>query len=333
MVERLVKGENTGYIPYVPSGTDYIKGENSPLGAAIPVFDYRLARPVLDLQKKNGFESYGCVSWAACQDIEEMINAMRQLGALPQTHESFLLKNGYIINDLVVFSKSYIWILSNTQDGIGNDFKTVATTIKNYGLIPSVMLPFDPLPRANWYDVFKTPTAEMQRMGKEFNQYFDTKYHFITDKNYTTHLNDGPIQIAIPICPGYNTDTPIKACGLSESHSVIMDHVDPQNQKDTVDHYNPEIKKLSSDYIIYAAMQYVVTINEVNKPMYEKVATADGKTYGVRISTPDSDTIIYVTQGVEQWKGWSKPDSYGIHTVNPDGTPDFTGCTVLPWNI
>ena len=35
--------------------------------------------------------------------------------------------------------------------------------------------------------------------------------------------------------------------------------------------------------------------------MYEKVVKQDGKTFGVRIATPDGDQIIYAT-GEEQWK-------------------------------
>lgn len=64
--------------------------------------------------------------------------------------------------------------------------------------------------------------------------------------------------------------------------------------------------------------------------MYQKVVKQDGKTFGVRAATPNGDQIIYAT-GEEQWRSWSKTDSYQLDTVNPDGSSNFSGCTVLPW--
>ena len=259
-----------GYIPSIRTETDYLKGINSPLVSAVfPGFDWRTVRPVLDLQNINGFESFGCVSWTGVQAVEEMLNALIRQNRLPQTHLDFLNENGYIVNGKVVCSKAYIWVLSATGQGSGNTFGNVASAIKNSGLIPESIYPFNPAPGAKWSDVYKQPTQKMLDMGKRFKDFFDIGYHYLTDKNFSQHLDDGPIQIAIPICPGYNNDNPIKACSGPEAHSVLIDYVDSVNEKEIIDHYNPEVKLLSKDYPVPAAMQYVITIKEQTMEFYQ----------------------------------------------------------------
>lgn len=254
-----MKNFHPGYIPSTRTETDYIKGVNSPLvAAAFPGFDWRTVRPALDLQLVNGFESNGCVSWTAVQTCEELLNAQIKLGQVPTVAMDFLKNNGYLVNGLVVASKAYIWTLSGTTTN-GNSFPKVADALHHNGLIPESMYPFKPAPGSTWAQNFIQPTAAMLAMGQQFLQHFDINYHYLTDQNFTQHLQDGPIQCAIPVCAGYNTDTPVQACNQPEQHSVMIDFVDPQNEKEIVDHYNPEVKLLSSAYPIPDSMQYVVT--------------------------------------------------------------------------
>lgn len=275
-----------GYIPSARTPTDYIKHENSPLGAVgiFQGFDLRGVRPVLDLQNKLGLETSGCVSWTACQCNEEYLNGLIRLEKLPQAHLDFLDQNGYIVNGLVVFSKVFIWKLSGTTPQ-GNDFTSVANTIRKSGLIPESMLPFNPTQGQTWqqYHDSVVITQAMLDMGQKFLRYFDIGYQYISNPNWGADLPDGPIQIAIPVCPGYNTADPIQACGLPEQHSVMIDYMNG-NEPQVVDHYAPEIKDLAANYPIMASMQYVVTIKQpTNNPMQ-------------LIKAPDN--TVYILSGV-----------------------------------
>jgi hypothetical protein len=322
-----------GYIAVPISPTDYIKNVNSPLGAVgqFQGFDWRTVYPTLDLQNKNGLETSGCVSWSAVQFNEMVINAMIKLGTLPETHIDFLVNDGYLVDGLMVFSKIFIWNLSGTTPQ-GNDFTSVGNAVHKNGLIPESMCPFNPSQGETWAQLKSQPiTQAMLDQGQKFLQYFSIGYHYLSNPNWTTDLADGPIQIAIPVCPGYNTADPIQACGYPEQHSVLIAYMNGDNPQ-IVDHYIPEIKDLVAAYPIMAAMQQVVTINSITqgKPMYETVVKADGKTFGVRISTPNADTIVYATDEA-QWRSWNLPTSYQLPTVNSDGTTNWTAKVTLPF--
>lgn len=297
-----------GYIHSERTPTDYIKGVNSPLVAPLfPNFDWRNVRPALDLQLVNGFDSNGCVSWAGVQDCEEIINAMLALGMIPDEQVTFLEQNGYLVNGKFVASKKYIWVLSGTTNE-GNTFANVANAIHANGLIPESLFPFNPAPGSTWTQNFTQPTAAMLAMGQKFLELFNLNYQYITDTNYPTHLENGPIQIAIPVCSGYNTDTPVQACNQPMQHSVIIDYIDSTSEKEIVDHYNPEIKTLATNYPIPAAMQYVVGIKEsmpftVTLPFDVERISIHG-TQGIFLAapTPEVDADLCATWGKDPLK-------------------------------
>lgn len=70
----------------------------------------------------------------------------------------------------------------------------------------------------------------------------------------------------------------------------------------------------------------------INKPMYKKAVHADGKTFAALIITPNGAQVIDATSE-EVWRSFSKPDSYQLNTVYPDGKTNFdtTDCIKLPW--
>lgn len=69
----------------------------------------------------------------------------------------------------------------------------------------------------------------------------------------------------------------------------------------------------------------IVSQNSINIKLMIDVKTvkfADNKTLGVMISSPNGVQIVKAT-GEEQWRSWSKPDSYGKPTVYPDGQTNW----------
>jgi hypothetical protein len=310
-----------GYIPKPRSDTDYVKNVNSPLGAVglFQGFDLRGVRPVLDLQNKLGIETSGCVSWTACQCIEEWLNGLIRLQLMPQSNLQWLLDNNYIVNGLVVVSKVFIWIESGTTQN-GNDFTSVGDAIRKYGLIPESMLPFNPQASDTWTSLRnQTISQACLDMGQEFLKRFDVGYYYVNGSNWGAELPDGPIQIAIPVCPGYNTSDPIQACGLPEEHSVMIDYMNG-NEPQIVDHYAPEIKDLASNYPIMASMQWVVTPKQVTNNPMQLVQTPDKTVYilsGVTnkaiIGIADGATLaLFGDEPIVQIASLPVPQSYTI---------------------
>ncbi|CAM6004570.1 unnamed protein product [Sphagnum balticum] len=66
------------------------------------------------------------------------------------------------------------------------------------------------------------------------------------------------------------------------------------------------------------------------KPMYQKAVHKDGKTFAVLITTPNGALILDAVSA-DIWTSWSKSDSYGLTTINTDGSPNFdvTDCIQL----
>lgn len=105
------------------------------------------------------------------------------------------------------------------------------------------------------------------------------------------------------------------------ANGVFLHAVAQISETQFYDSYEVRVKDFSPNYPIQT--QYSLTINpQFIMPLYKTVRYADNKTMGMLISTPNGDQIIKAT-GEEQYRSWSKPDSYGKQTVNPDGTTNW----------
>jgi len=69
----------------------------------------------------------------------------------------------------------------------------------------------------------------------------------------------------------------------------------------------------------------------INKPVYKKALHADNKTFAVLIITPNGSQVIDVNGGEEEWRSFAKADSYGLKTVNPDGSTNWDVDVKLAW--
>jgi len=143
---------------------------------------------------------------------------------------------------------------------------------------------------------------------------FEEKYEWIsTDKNSLIHhLKNAPLLITIPL-PDPN-------------HVVVLVYVSGNTGYyfDSYEGSTNFIKTIDLN-LISSALKLIV------KPMITTtVKFADGKTLGVLIDTPNGAQIIKAT-GEEQWRSWNKPDSYGLPTVNSDGSTNWNANLQLPF--
>lgn len=178
----------------------------------------------------------------------------------------------------------------------GNSLKKVMDTINQYGIIP--------------YSLWPTP------------DYFD----------WITYYNEIPTEIlkqAIPIkvamvSADLNTSPlwTIIQWGIASpgviptSHAVCqindIQYFDSE-QGSPIKPLNYEGAKITSQTSLIIKIMVTCTT----------VRFADNKTMGIMIDSPNGVQIIKAT-GEEQWRSWSKPDSYGKETIHPDGTTNWT---------
>jgi len=253
--------------------------------------DWRPYLPTKEIQFGKE-DSMSCVSFS-------LINAI-------ETQEKFLTGKETNYSDRWTAKRS-----GTTHEG--NYLYKVADTVRKEGVVLDTSYPTPP----NYtFDEFhaEIPTekqAELEKEGKKWLEKWDFKYEFIplNLQAMLDHIKQAPLQIVIP------------------GHAIVA-FLCEQDIINYFDTYNPFEKKTAFSNL-QAVLKPVLTLKQP-KPMYEKVVKKDGATFGVRISTPNGDQIIYAT-GEEQWKSWSKPDSYGLNTVNSDGSSNFTDCIQLPW--
>lgn len=322
-----------GLIPETPRPTDYIAGVSSPLPQGVVVMpDGKWTRYASKYERQNvPFETFNCTAFSLTNALEMWLNFLIETNQLPQTHLDFLVNEGYIDDGGGVnFSERALGSWAGTNEN-GNRLTTVVDTARKMGLASNKLWPFGGNDVAGYY---ATPTKEVEEQAARFLQYFQINYEWFYNSpgTYADAMKECPLWVALVTCGGWN-NPPVPWCGVQgTNHAVTLTEYDQINDPVIVDHYPPYVKQLALDYQIpYALKVFIKAIKpQEAKPMYEKVVKQDGKTFGVRVATPNGDQIIYAT-GEEQWKSWSKADSYQLHTVNNDDSADFTGCVQLPW--
>jgi hypothetical protein len=245
--------------------------------------DWRPALPTNEGQlMKVGDKSYGdtnaCVSFSASNVCETMLNWLIQTGQMPTDSLNFLKSNGYIdAGGKINFSDRFLAKMSGTDPNVGNTLQAVWDSIRHNGMVPESMWP---APTSAWqlllnvgdYSLpdfwaryYAPVPQEVVDAGKRFTKWFETQYewmawngHPLTMPQLADALKVAPLQIATAVCPGWNTDNPINACGPGGAHATTMVNVEPGAAYDIYDHYNPFSKRFSANYTITAAMRGVM---------------------------------------------------------------------------
>jgi len=197
--------EQTGFIEYIPQGTDY-------LGNTLP-YEIRNApgkwEPFLPEGEQQNipftFDTKSCVTFSLSNVAETTLQGI----PLPEAHRNFLTGHGYYKNGKLNFSDRFIAIMAGTTEN-GNTYKKVADTMRKNGLIPDTMLPFGGQTFQEYHGIGNI-TQEMKLMGQKFLSFFDIAYEFgyvnpgyadldsgdIEEIQY--HLKQAPLAIAVPV--------------------------------------------------------------------------------------------------------------------------------------
>ena len=89
------------------------------------------------------FDTYGCVSFSACNAIEVLMKRKIDMGKFKPENIQFLIDNGYFKDGKINFDDRWLVIKSGTIPKVGNDGATVIQTARRLGLPPQSLDTFD----------------------------------------------------------------------------------------------------------------------------------------------------------------------------------------------
>lgn len=185
----------TGFIDALPKPTDYLQGV-LPLEVNVRMADWEMYLPQGEEQGITfTFDTMSCVTFSAINTVIMQLNFLIDQDRLSTQAIDFLKNNGYFNeNGKLDISKRFIAILSGTTKN-GNTFSNVAWAIRNFGLIPTKMLPFG----GQNFEQYHNPALinqSMLDMGKQWKKYFDVYFEFSEDT--FGQLQHTPLQVSIP---------------------------------------------------------------------------------------------------------------------------------------
>lgn len=245
-----------------------------------------------ELQNRNGTESSWCVTFSALKAIAAQIRFLYLSGFLSDKTISYLRDNGYMDDkDDVNFSESFTAIDSGTTPQ-GNSGNAVGESIRKSGLLPDKKLPWID---GSWNELNnpKRITHDMRDLAKRF--WTDSgllyAYDWVYLKGQGSHVEairkyvkQTPIQIFAPVCPGWSTDNPVRACNWDiPQHATNIYGIDDFYRD--LDSYMPFLKTLQLSYpVLYGMRHYCST--EARAP--QLIKTKDGTTITKNSSWTDA---------------------------------------------
>lgn len=252
-----------------------------------PSGDWRPYLPTREKQKGKE-DSMSCVSFSALSSIE--------------MQEKFLTgkENNY--------SDRWIAKMSGTT-AEGNYLWKVGDAVRNLGLVAETSYPAPSNYTFAQYhaEIPVAKKAELLAEGLVWKQKWDVKTEFINTSiglwstakdDLMKHLKHAPIQIVIP------------------GHAIVNIFCEEDIAR-YFDTYNP-FEKTTPYSNIQTAYKYVLT----PKNMYTTKKVKVNGAFGVLVDMPNNSAITKA-EDESEWRSYSKPDSYGVKTVNGDGTTNW----------
>lgn len=199
----------------------------------------------------------------------------------------------------VNYSDRFLAKMSGTTHD-GNYVDKVADTVRTIGLVTEAQYPAPP--DYTWDSYYsEVPASVVAEAVKPVIMYEAIPFD-ATSLQY--HLKQSPIQITIP--------------QPHPNHAVLLVYL-----KGTTayyfDSYSPFLKTIDVSKIAYA-LKIVLTKGQ---NMFKVKKVKINGAYGALVDTPNGAQILKATNE-EEWRSFSKADSYQLNTVNADGTANYT---------
>jgi len=265
--------KNTGVlIPEKIAESDFIAGSKNSIKykEVNKSGDWGEYLPIGEKQHSVYFDTMGCVSFSFLNVIETSLNYLMNNSLLPFSHFKFLKENGYFINNEINFSDRHLAKQSGTTNK-GNYLTKVADTARHQGFLPQSDWDY-PIDQRNpvfdWDDFYKEIPQELKDKALKFLDYFEIQYEWIstspdlaTNDEIQHHLKQAPLQLAAPVCPGWNSGEVVKVCDKKRAgHATTIYRLEDYIYD--FDHYTPFIKRLALNYYTPWILKIVLIIKD-----------------------------------------------------------------------
>jgi len=219
----------------------------------------------------GGSETMACVSFSACNCLEEIINFFLSRGDQATDEQKEIVRVfkafNLIENGKANFSDRYVAKMSGTTIR-GNSQQSVANAIRHYGLIPEIKHPYV----NGWNNYYSSVPKELIDLGKKLTEYIDITYEWVDQSEFNNAKDFAPIQTSVYAWPSMNSEGIFQRVPYQLNHAVCNDGF-VMNKYDMVyDTYDPFSKKVSWNFNFGRGMLYFIRLKkkysnqeEVNK--------------------------------------------------------------------
>lgn len=292
MQPPVIVNPKNGLIEKIPEQRDFVLGGENQTRKVILQSDrdYTKFLPVHETQKRDGFDSYSCVSFSADNSLEILFK--RQWGL------------DINISDRATAS------MSGTIAGRGNTLTAVADSLRNNGFVDEKDYPWGGRNNSEYLDPV---SKQIRDKGKIAALYYDTGYEWVDwggcDPNELYEgLQYGPLQATV------NANAIARGSRVSVTDHAIAIVKAKQNKSFVLlDHYTQQLEEVPWNFYFGSSLLYTVAkrqaftlVQVFGKPAIYAVAAGgvamhivdwDVYMYGQSVGLWDPSAVKVITQG------------------------------------
>lgn len=319
-VKYIKRNGNGGFIDYIPSGLDVIfeADREEVLGNATPVLredgQWNGFRPKGEKQCRGDKDKQACVSFAACNALEEILvfyNWLVEMGQATQEQREILdvfSHFGFFVEGEPNISDRYVAKMSGTGTN-GNTLKNVADSIRHFGLVPEQDWQYV----NNWYEYYKAVPQEIVRKGMSLVEYIEVNYEFASPSLYKSSLKYAPLETSGYAWNGMKNGLYIKTF-YTRNHAIVKDGYTSNSIK-IFDTYEPFGKETTTDFSFGSDMIFTLHLKK-KLNLFRDTEVAKLKTRGMKYILLVEDCGIF-TRGL-----WKITDDNQLIKVEANKVPD-----------
>lgn len=280
--------QNTGYIHELPHEEDYILSGNTKIKGT-PILesgDWRPYFPQMEVQRNNVFDTYSCVSFAACNAIEML-------------HKK-------LYNEEVNFSDRFVSVMSGTTPGKGNSLRAVQESIRKNGLVLETEYPFTPTMTQN--EFFQKVTQDIKDLGIKWLETVNYGWEWSQTGRFSPTMILDALKYS-PLPTAVDAETTSATDFQNYNHSIAIVNAEKDVGIDTYDSYLGRNFRYPWNYPFYSPVKVTYSkiiqliVNDMKFTLIRDKATgkiylldSDGKKHWIK--TPSIFTDYF---GKKAW--------------------------------
>lgn len=227
-----------------------------------------------ELQRRNDTDKMACVSFSACNIIEEIINFYLDQEKI-RTAQPFMIDVlnvfrafSLIKNGECNISDRYVAKMSGTSIR-GNSQQIVANSIRHNGLVPEDKWPYV----SDWNEYYKTVPSDIIKLGQQLTEYIDITYKWDSPFNYVETFKRSPVQTAVYAGSNWFGEGIIQRENSQKNHAVGHDGYVLNSYKKIVDSYEPFKKKVAWNFDLSTYLIFQITLKKKfsNQPIVDEL--------------------------------------------------------------